>query len=103
MSKKSESPKAISAQVDQSNSLELEMGRRVQIGAFFRERRELAGLEADYVAKELDLESSTILHAYESGRLSIPVDDVFAMTNILNIPPEDVMELIHELYQFGVN
>lgn len=84
-------------------SLELESNRRIEIGTFFRERRELAGLSVEAVAKELDLESSTILVAYESGRLSIPVDDVFAMTNILNIPPEDVMELIQELYQFGAN
>jgi transcriptional regulator with XRE-family HTH domain len=84
-------------------SPESEVERRVQIGAFFRQRRLGADLSMEMVAKELELESPEVLLAYETGKVSIPVDDIFALTNLLNVPPEDVMELVHELYLFGAD
>lgn len=82
-------------------SPETAVARRAQIGRFFAERRLQAGLTTADVAKELDLESSDIVEAYETGKVGIPVEDIFAMTNLMNIPPEEVMELIHELSAFG--
>jgi transcriptional regulator with XRE-family HTH domain len=84
-------------------SPESEADRRSKIGSFFRARRLSANLSPETVAQELELESATVLLAYESGRASMPVDDIFALTNLLNIPPEDVMELVHELYLFGAD
>jgi hypothetical protein len=31
----------------------------------------------------------------------MPLEDVFALTNLLNIAPEEVMDLVHELYMLG--
>lgn len=84
-------------------SPETESERRHQIGNFFRMRRLEAGVSAETVAKELELASTDVLMAYETGRVSMPVDDIFALTNLLNIPPEEVMELVHELYLFGAD
>ncbi len=99
----SKAPKALSASPALAASPEVEIERRVQIGTFFRNAREQAGLTPEAVAKELELDSTAILLAYESGRSSMPVDDIFALTNVLNIPPEDVMDLVHELYLFGAD
>lgn len=84
-------------------SPEIEAERRAKIGAFFREARVRVGLTPEAVAQELELKSSQVVLDYESGQTSMPVDDIFALTNLLNIPPEDVMDLVHELYLFGAN
>ena len=95
--------KPLSASPALAASPEVEIERRVQIGAFFREARLQAGLSPEVIAKELELDSPETLLAYESGQISMPVDDIFALTNVLNIPPEDVMSLVHELYLFGAD
>lgn len=77
--------------------------KRRQLGAFFRAHRLEARLSEADVARALDLETDETVMAYESGRLSMPVEDVYALTNLLNLAPEDVMDLIHGLYHVGTD
>lgn len=79
----------------------LEDTRRYQIAVFFRERRIQAGLTEMQVVRDLGLESVELLREYEAGTTPIPLDDVFTLTNLLNIPPEDVMALIYDVYSQG--
>ena len=75
-----------------------EQRRRETIGGFFRARRIVAGLSEIEVTTSLELETPGILVAYETGRTPIPLEDIFALTNLLNIAPEDVLALIHGVY-----
>lgn len=95
--------KLINASPALAASPEIEAERRIRIGTFFRDARVQAGLTLEAVSQELELESETVLSDYETGNTSMPVDDIFALTNLLNIPPEDVMALVHELYLFGAD
>jgi transcriptional regulator with XRE-family HTH domain len=80
-----------------TDSEELHHPKSAKIGKFFHERRLAAGLSLETVAIELSLEVSADLQAYENGQKAIPLDEIFALTNILNIPPDDVIDLIHGL------
>jgi hypothetical protein len=71
---------------------------RQKVGQFFRDRRLAAGQSVKHVASELGLQSHELLNDYETGAQPMPLDTIFALTNILNIPPEDVIELIMDLY-----
>ena len=77
--------------------------RRSQIAIFFRNHRLEAGLSAEVVARDLGLESAALLLAYENGAEAIPLDEVFGLTNLLNIAPEDVLELIYDVHAQGMN
>ena len=77
--------------------------RRSQIAAFFKSHRLKSGLTADAVARDLALESVELLLAYESGAEAIPLDEIFALTNLLNIAPEDVLALIYDAHGQGSN
>lgn len=87
-----------------SSSIEVEtlerasQRRREAIGAFFRQQRMLAGLSIEETATLLDIEPPGLLNRYESGALSIPLDEIFALTNLLNIAPERVMTLIQNVF-----
>lgn len=79
----------------------VEDSRRHQIAAFFKERRLQAGLTEAQVVLALGLESVELLHEYEAGTKPISLDDIFTLTNLLNIPPEDVLALIYDVYSQG--
>jgi transcriptional regulator with XRE-family HTH domain len=81
----------------------IEIERRIRLGEFFRSHRVSAGLSAETIAQDLELESVSVLSAYESGRISMPLEDVFALTNLLNVAPETVMDLVHSLYMLGAD
>ncbi len=72
--------------------------RRRQIATFFRERRQASGLSLEQVAMAIGHVEATQLQGYESAIDPIPLDMIFALTNVLNIPPEDVMNLIYDAY-----
>jgi transcriptional regulator with XRE-family HTH domain len=72
--------------------------RRRQIAAFFRERRLASGLTIEQVAKAVGQLEAERLDAYETAIDPIPLDMIFALTNVLNIAPEDVMNLIYDVY-----
>jgi ribosome-binding protein aMBF1 (putative translation factor) len=74
------------------------LSERQKIGQFFRDHRLAAGLSEEQLASELGLQSPEVLTDFETGAQPIPLDTIFAMTNVLNIPPEDVIELIMDLY-----
>ena len=71
---------------------------RWRIAKFFRDHRVSSGLSLEAAALALGLDDSATLLAYESGIDSIPLDMIFALTNLLNIPPEDTMNLIHDSF-----
>lgn len=72
--------------------------RGKEIGAFFRRRRLETGLSVETVTQELGLPSEDLLLKYENGVESFPLDEIFALTNLLNIPPHDVLVLIDKVY-----
>jgi hypothetical protein len=39
-----------------------------------------------------------LLEAYESGAEAIPLDEIFALTNLLNIAPAEILLLIQNVY-----
>lgn len=71
---------------------------RRTIAAFFRERREATGMTLEQVATSLPGSDVEQLRAYESGTEAIPLDLIFSLTNLYNIPPEDTLNLIHDVY-----
>lgn len=82
---------------------DVEFERRRSLGAFFRSHRLENKMSEEEVAEALELASTDIVLGYETGRIAMPLEDVFSMTNLLNVPPEDVMDLIHKLYTLGAN
>ncbi len=75
--------------------------RRVQIASFFKDHRLQSGLSVDFVAQELGLPGAGLLQAYEAGTEAIPLDEIFVLTNLLNIAPEDVLALIYDIHAQG--
>jgi transcriptional regulator with XRE-family HTH domain len=67
------------------------------IGQFFKEHRLAADMGSVQVAEYLGLSSVEQLLEYESGQRSIPLDDVFSLTNLYNIPPDQVVVLFYNL------
>lgn len=72
--------------------------QRGEIAEFFRVRRLAAGISIEDTARELGLDDPGVLVAFESAREPIPLDMIFALTNYLNIPPEDTLNLIYDLH-----
>ena len=72
--------------------------RNGQIGAFFKDRRLESGLSADFVAQELGLPNRELLLAYEDGTEPVPLDEIFVLTNLLNVAPNDVLALIYDIH-----
>ncbi len=77
-----------------------EQDRLRRLGSFFKSYRLKAGLSVENVAQALELTPSTYI-SYEDGQHSMPLEDVFALTNLFNIAPEEVMDLVHDVYVQG--
>lgn len=75
--------------------------RLAKLGDFFRQQRVAAGLTEDAVVRALELESIETLRGYETGEIAIPLEDIFSLTNLLNVSPEEVMDLVHALLMHG--
>jgi transcriptional regulator with XRE-family HTH domain len=82
---------AQSSKYSQGQSIE---AGRLQIADFFRTKRLASRLTLEHVSAELGLNGTQTLLDYESGAISIPLDEIFALTNLLNVAPEEVMALI---------
>ena len=80
-----------------------DLERRRNLGGFFRAHRLKNLISEEDMAAALELPVVETIMAYESGRLAMPLEDVYAMTNLLNLAPEDVMALIHGLYKLGTD
>lgn len=74
--------------------------RIARLAMFFKERRFASGLSQGQVALALELSPDEFQH-FETGQRPIPLDDIFCLTNLLNIPPEDVLSLIFDTYVSG--
>lgn len=64
------------------------------IGLFFRNQREQSGMSCVDVANVLETVSDSEIEAFEQGHGSIALDDLFALTNLLNVDPDDVLRLL---------
>jgi transcriptional regulator with XRE-family HTH domain len=71
--------------------------RNRAIGSFFHRYRMTLGLSVEQVAREIGVESETLL-AYEAGARSASLDEIIHLTILLNIPPEEVLQIITDLY-----
>ena len=65
------------------------------IGDLFRSARLRAGLSLESVASDLRTVTIAQLQAFEDCGGSLGLDDVFALTNILNIDPEEILRRLH--------
>lgn len=68
------------------------------LGDFFRRHREAAGLSLADATFEADLEDSALLDAFEQGTKPIPLEFVFCLTNLYNIPPEETLLMMFDLH-----
>lgn len=68
-----------------------------QLGEFFRRYRELKLFTVEEVASELDIKDSALIERYESGQEKIPLDHIFALANLLDIPATDLLQEFHSL------
>lgn len=71
---------------------------RQRIASFFKERRQASGMTVEQVASALPGNDVEQLRAFEAGAEAIPLDLIFSLTNLYNIPPEDTLNLIHDVY-----
>jgi transcriptional regulator with XRE-family HTH domain len=69
---------------------------QLKCGRFLREKRLHAHRTEQEVATYLDVPVDTV-HAYENGTLGIPLTNVFALSNCLNIPLNEIVEAFHDL------
>lgn len=67
---------------------------RLKFASFFRQHRLDLNMSLEQVRDSLNLKSTEDVIAYESGARPIPLEDMFSLTNLLNIPPEEVLALI---------
>ena len=67
------------------------------MGAFFRYKRLAAGISEKQVCHYLGLPSEMTLRSYEAGKASIPLNQMYALSNCLNIAPDEIMDLMHNL------
>lgn len=71
---------------------------RMKIATFFRGHRQSTGLTLEDVVSALACIEVAQLQSFESGEEAIPLDLIFSLTNLYNIPPEDTLNLIHDVY-----
>ena len=48
------------------------------------------------MAEYVGLEAEVIL-GYEEGTMSVPLDDIFSLSNCLNIPPDEIVQFLYKL------
>lgn len=77
-------------QVENSSSFE--------IGTLMASYREKAGMSADELARLVGVDSGDTLLKYEAGQTEIPLDVIFAVSNELAIPPEEIINLVQDCY-----
>lgn len=70
---------------------------RKSIASFFRDRREACKMTLQQTA-ELSGVTVEQLEKYEAGAEAMPLDLIFSLTNLYNIPPEDTLNLIYDVY-----
>ena len=72
------------------------MPSNLQIGSYFKAKRQEALLSIDALSKATQISSELILK-YESGEAQFHLEDIYAISNVLNIDPSDIMELFYTL------
>ena len=68
-----------------------------RIGGFFRQHRIELRVGLDVVASELGLSSTAEVQAFEDGSQAISLEDIFVLTNLYNISPDEVVRLLYEV------
>jgi len=72
--------------------------RSAQMGKFFHDRRVAAGISIDNASAALNLPDPSVLEDYETGKVQIPLEDVFTLTNYLNIAPEEILAMFNSFF-----
>ncbi|HVK62576.1 MAG TPA: hypothetical protein VM432_13545 [Bdellovibrionales bacterium] len=84
---------------------EREKAWSVEIAAYFRTHRIDSGISITEIAELLNpgdaASAAEHLRACEAGTASLSLDEVFTLTNVMNLPPEDVMAIFNR--NFGID
>lgn len=64
------------------------------LGVFLKNKRVLSKISKTVVCNYLMIDSEEVLDAYESGTKTIPLKHVYALSNCLNISPEETLTMI---------
>lgn len=68
-----------------------------RIAEFFKKYRISSNHSLEEVVRLAELGSIVELEEYESGARKIPLDVCFALLNLYNTPPDEVLELFYEV------
>jgi transcriptional regulator with XRE-family HTH domain len=66
------------------------------IAEFLKVSRLKADLTTSEVAEYLELPEA-LIKAYEGGTKPVPIEDLLGLSNLLNIPPAEVVSLFYDL------
>ena len=69
----------------------LKIAPNMDLAAFMKEYRFTAKITLEEAAAYLGLEKPQVVWEYENGARAIPLDDIYAMANLYNIPPDEVL------------
>ena len=75
-------------------TLPLRASPSAELGTLFKEARSKSWLSREQVVSHIVGLSTGTLELYENGTLGIPLDDVFALANTLNISPASIQRLL---------
>lgn len=70
---------------------------RVKLGDFLKEARKAAGLSSEEAVLHLGQPSVDYLINIEAGQSTVTLSELYALANIYNIGPEDLMNLLFHL------
>lgn len=87
-----------SRKISESDPLEGKFGSASErIGELIRNARIDLGLSEAEVASYVGGISTETLKKYESGRKSIPLSHIYALSNCLNISPKTIIQLLNRM------
>ena len=72
------------------------MEQQIKCGIFLKSKRLLAKRSKKEVADYLEISPKNV-QDYEAGILKIPLNHVRALSNCLNIPPDEIIEVFNGL------
>ncbi|MCO5142226.1 MAG: helix-turn-helix domain-containing protein [Oligoflexia bacterium] len=76
-----------------NKKLEEQIGLAEQFGSFVKSKREQLGFCEDDVARYLGV-SVDELRTIEGGRMSPPLNQLYALSNCLNIDPKFILKMV---------
>jgi len=68
-----------------------------ELGLLFHEVRKSCGMSLETVSRYMGNVTPDRINQYEKGLMEIPLCDIYALANCLNIPPDNILKLIEKL------